>query len=69
MPRIVNRESYGGADVKIQRLGAQPLWDELERILTGFHLLVLEEKDSNSGKEVRKLIDAEFAKAGGWTKK
>jgi hypothetical protein len=69
MPRIVNRQSYGGADARIDRLGAQPLWNELERILTGFQLLVREEKDSNSGKEVRKLIDAEFAKAGGWTKK
>lgn len=69
MPRIVNRESYGGAEVKIQRLGASPLWDELERILTGFRLLVCEKKDSNSGKEVRKLIDAEFAKTAGWTKK
>jgi len=69
MPRIVNRQSYGGADAKIDRLGAQPLWDELERILTGFTLLILEEKDSNGGAAVRKLIDAEFAAAGGWAKK
>jgi len=50
MPRIVNRQSYGGADAKIERLGAQLLWGELERVLTGFRLLVREERDSNSGK-------------------
>jgi len=69
MPRIVETRTFGSADVKLQRLGMQPLWKELETILTGFQLLVREEKDANSGKEVRKLIDAEFTKAGGWTKK
>jgi hypothetical protein len=69
MPRIVNRQSYGGADARIQRLGLTPLWAELEAVLTGFQLVILERKDSNGGAAVRKLIDEEFTKAGGWTKK
>jgi hypothetical protein len=69
VPRIVDRRSYGGADARIQRLGLAPLWTELEKILTGFQLVVLERQDSNGGAAVRKLIDAEFAAAGGWTKK
>lgn len=69
MPRIVDRQSYGGAETRIKRLGLTPLWDELERVLTGFRLTIREEQDANGGAAVRKLIDAEFAAAGGWTKK
>lgn len=69
VPRIVDKHSYGGAEARIQRLGLTPLWTELEAILTGFRLVVLEEKDSNGGAAVRKLIDEEFSKAGGWQKK
>jgi hypothetical protein len=50
-------------------LGIKGLADEVRTIATGFTLLVKEEKDSNGGAAVRKLIDAEFAKAKGWTKK
>jgi len=69
VPRISNRQPYGGADARIERLGLTPLWDELEKILTGFQLLVLEEVDSNGGAAVRRMIDREFEKAGGWKKK
>jgi len=69
MPRIANSHSYGGAEVRIQRLGLTPLWEELQMILTGFRLLVLEEQDKNGGAAVRKLIDEQFTKAGGWEKK
>jgi hypothetical protein len=69
MPRIVDRRSYGGADARIQRLGLTPLWAELEVVLTGFQLIVLEQTDSNGGAAVRKLIDEEFARAGGWAKR
>jgi hypothetical protein len=43
--------------------------DELREILTGFELRVLEEVDSNGGAAVRKLIDARFTAAEGWSKK
>lgn len=69
MPRIVDRRSYGGAETRIQRLGLTPLWNELETILTGFQLLIREEKDSNGGAAVRRRIDEEFARRGGWQRK
>jgi hypothetical protein len=37
--------------------------------LTGFQLLVKEKKDSNGGAAVRKLVDEQFDRLGGWTKK
>lgn len=52
---------------KIERLGLHGLLDELHRLLTGFELRVLEEKDKNGGAAVRVMIDEAFERAGGWT--
>lgn len=68
MPKIVERKSYNGAEEKIERLGLRPLWNELERILTGFQLLVEERRDANGGAVVREMLDRQFQDAGGWTK-
>ena len=70
MPKITDEVPFGGALEKIARLGLTPLHDELEDILGGFQLLVLEEKDANGGAAVRKMIDAEFEArvATGWKK-
>jgi hypothetical protein len=43
--------------------------DEIKSALTGFQLLVTEQIDANGGAAVRKLIDQQFDKLGGWTKK
>jgi hypothetical protein len=37
--------------------------------VTGFQLLVQERVDTNGGAAVRKLIDEQFRKLGGWTRK
>jgi len=68
MPRIAEERNYNGVEVRIKRLGLQPLVDEVRTIATGFSLLVREEKDANGGAAVRELIDARFANATGWTK-
>jgi hypothetical protein len=69
MPSVAERENYNGGSERINRLGLQGLWEELEGILTGFKLLIEERRDANGGAEVRKLLDARFEKQGGWTKK
>lgn len=67
MPTIKERKDYNGVLARIERLGLAPLLAELEQILTGFELRVKEEKDANGGAAVRKMIDARFASASGWT--
>jgi len=69
VPSIDEQKSYDGAEERTTRLGLGPLLEEVRTILTGFPLLVKEERDSNGGAAVRKLIDAQFEKAKGWTKK
>jgi hypothetical protein len=69
MPRITDEDNYGAALEKMQRLGLQPLYEEIKEILTGFTMLVKEAKDANGGAAVRKIMDARFVAAGGWTQK
>lgn len=69
MPTISEEHPCNGALEKIARLGLGDLYNELKQILTGFTLLVKEERDANGGAAVRKLIDAQFQAARGWTKK
>lgn len=67
MPTISERRDYNGVLARIERLGLSPLVAQLEEVLTAFELRVKEDKDANGGAAVRKLIDARFEKAGGWT--
>jgi hypothetical protein len=69
MPRIVENVYYDGAHERVNRLGLSPLIDEIKDIIEGFTLLVNEQKDTNGGAAVRKLLDARFHERGGWTKK
>ncbi len=69
MPQIVEEVYYDGAKERIVRLGLTPLVDEIKLALTGFELLVKEQVDGNGGAAVRKLIDLQFDRLGGWTKK
>lgn len=69
MPRIVEEVYYDGARERIERLGLGPLLEEVKSAISGFPLLVREEKDSNGGAAVRKLLDARFSAVGGWTRK
>jgi hypothetical protein len=69
MPKIVEEQSYNGVEQRIKRLGLSSLLNEVRLIVTGFSLLVKESRDANGGAAVRKLMDAQFQKAKGWTKK
>ncbi len=60
MPKIVEELHYDGARERIERLGLDPLYQELRGILTGFILHVEERRDANGGAAVRRLIDARF---------
>ena len=69
MPKIVEDVYYNGSKERVERLGLGPLITEVRAIVEGFPLLVKEKKDTNGGAAVRKLIDKQFAAAGGWAKK
>jgi len=69
MTKIVEEKSYDGATEKIERLGLQSLIQELRLLLTSFSLLVEEKRDANGGAFLRRLIDEQFEKVGGWAKK
>lgn len=68
MATITETRSFNGAEERISRLGLQALWEELMEVLTGFELLVQEERDSNSGAVLRRRIDQRFEEVGGWEK-
>lgn len=46
----------------------EPIIAEVESTLTGFQLLVKEDKHANGTQGLRKTIDERFDKLGGWTK-
>lgn len=69
MPKLNEELHYNGARERVSRLGLSSLVDEVKAIATRFKLRVKEEKDANGGAAVRKLLDARFEKARGWTKK
>jgi len=66
--RLVEEVYYNGAREKIGRLGLSNLLNQLKGALAATSLRVLEEKDSNGGAAVRKLIDAALDGIGGWDK-
>ncbi len=68
MPKIVQEVFFDGAEAKIRRLGLDSLIDEVRTVVTSFRLLILEKKNINSSKVVRRDIDRGFERAGGWTK-
>lgn len=69
MPKITDRASFDGAMERIARLGLEPLWAELEEILTGFELLIEERRDANGAAEIRSILDARFRRLEGWSNK
>jgi hypothetical protein len=65
----IEEHPYDGAEERISRLGLRPLVDEVRRIIKGLKIHLKEEKHANSGSALRKLIDARFEKARGWSQK
>ena len=68
MPRLTDRRSYNGFDAKVQRLGLDALANEVTVAVTGFRLIVKEERLANGTKQIRQQIDNQFDAIGGWTK-
>ena len=68
MPQIVEEIYYVGAKERIERLGLTSLVGEIRSVVTGFPLFVEEQVDANGRAVVRKLIDEQFDKLGGWTR-
>ncbi|MGB7622173.1 MAG: hypothetical protein WBN92_07460 [Terriglobia bacterium] len=66
MTKIVEEFFYDGAREKMDRLGLAPLLDEIRSALQSFSLLVLEQKNKNSGGVLRQMIDMAFVSARGW---
>src|SRR5438067_2230716 len=69
MAKINDVVFYNGAEKKMQRLGLQPLVDEVKGILEATRILLLEQQHGNGAAAVRELIDARFEQSGGWLPK
>lgn len=67
MARIAKEQFFNGAQTRIARLGLEPLLQEVREVLDSLELRVKEERDANGGAAVRKLIDGQFQRHGGWT--
>lgn len=66
--------AYDGASKKIDRLGLQPLVDEVQELLRSTSILLLEKKRDgsksfNGAAAIRELLDATFLTANGWEPK
>lgn len=68
MPRITDRVSFNGFDQQVERLGLGKLLAQVETVLTGFTLLVAEERHANGTRGLRKEIDERFNAIAGWEK-
>lgn len=68
MPTVSEIRDYNGFLTKASRLGLKALVEEVSLTITGFQLLVAEEKQANGTKWIREQIDRGFAELKGWTK-
>jgi hypothetical protein len=64
--KIHEEKFYNGAKERIQRLGLTP-YASLIQLIEATPLLLLEQKDSNSGAAVRRKLDHAIRASGGWT--
>ncbi|MGQ0714631.1 MAG: BglII/BstYI family type II restriction endonuclease [Gemmatimonadaceae bacterium] len=69
MAKVVEELPFDGVSEKVDRLGLGALLSELRQIVSDFPLRVEERRNANGGAAIRKLLDARFAAASGWTTK
>lgn len=67
--KIAKIKFYGGAREKVCRLGLAHLFLELQEIIIGTVIHVLNKKQANGAAIVRERIDDGFKNAGGWKQK
>ncbi|MFQ5881901.1 MAG: BglII/BstYI family type II restriction endonuclease [Candidatus Methylomirabilales bacterium] len=60
---------YDGAKERIRRLKLRPLLDEVREMLKTTVVRLEERKHANSGGALRKLLDVEFERREGWTRR
>src|SRR5712692_9606754 len=65
----IEEHPYGGAEERIARLGLTKLVDEVRNIVRGLKVRVEETKHANSGRALRRLIDARFEGRRGWSRR
>ena len=65
----IEEHPYGGAEERIVRLGLTKLVDEVRHIVRGLKVTVEETKHANSGRALRRLLDARFEARRGWSRK
>ena len=68
MPRITDRLSFNGFEIKAARLSLTDLLAEVEAAVTGFQMLVEERRHANGTRWLRQTIDQQFTDIGGWSK-
>jgi hypothetical protein len=66
--KITTTRFYGGARDKVCRLALADLFLEVQQIIFDTKVELLEELQKNSAGVIRERLDAQFVKAGGWTK-
>jgi hypothetical protein len=69
MARINGIFPYNGASMKAERLGLQPIVNEIQDLLMATEIRLFEEKQENGAAAVRQLLDHSFAGTGTWEKK
>jgi len=68
VPAISEIRDYNGFVTKASRLGLKGLVEEVTQVVTGFQLLVAEDKQANGTRWIRQEIDRRFAELKGWRK-
>jgi hypothetical protein len=68
VPIISEVRDFNGFSTKVSRLHLKALVEEGASAVTGFVLLVAEEKQANGTKWIRQQIDQRFAELPGWVK-
>jgi hypothetical protein len=68
VPIISEVRNFNGFSTKVSRLRLKALVEEVTSAVTGFLLLVAEEKQANGTKWIRQQIDQKFADLPGWVK-
>jgi hypothetical protein len=66
MLNVAERIFFGGAQKKIDRLGLQGIWRELENALAGFEVCFDSHDKSKAGIALRRLLDNRFRSLSTW---
>jgi hypothetical protein len=69
MAKINSIQSYDGPEKKIERLGLQPLVDEVVSLVKNTSIRVSEQAEANGAAVIRELLDATFFGAKTWQSK